>query len=291
MLENKKIAYKVSVISIIVNILLFLFKFIAGILAHSSAMISDSIHSMSDVASTIIVIIGVKLSSKEADKEHPYGHERIECLASLILAVILFITGVSVGYQGILTVIEKKHDVIVIPGILSLIAAITSIIIKEWMYWYTRYYAKKIDSNVLMADAWHHRSDALSSIGSFIGIFVSRLGFPIFDSLAGIVICIFILKVAVDIFKDAMDKLVDRSCDIDTVEQIKQIILENEEVLEIDSIMTRLFGNKAYVDIEIQVDGDKTLIEAHQVAQQVHDKVEEQFLFIKHCMVHVNPSK
>lgn len=291
MLENKKVAYRVSFISILINTVLFIFKFIAGIIAHSSAMISDSIHSLSDIISTIIVIIGVRLSSKAADKEHPYGHEKIECLATVILAVILFITGCAIGYQGILTVIEKKYDIIPIPGAIALIAAIISIIVKESMYWYTRHYAKRIDSNALLADAWHHRSDALSSVGSFIGIFASRLGFPIFDSLACIVICIFIIKAAVDIFKDAMDRLIDKACDEETIIKIKNVILENDEVLEIDSILTRLFGNKVYVDVEIQIQGDKTLKEAHAVAHQIHDQVEIQFPFIKHCMVHVNPSK
>ena len=291
MVNKKKIVYKISFVSIIVNIFLFLFKLVTGIFSHSSAMISDSIHSMSDVISTIIVMIGVKLSSKEADIEHPYGHEKIECLAALILAIILFITGISIGYQGFLTVVQKKYEIVPIPGIVALIAAVVSIVIKELMYWYTRYYAKKINSNALLADAWHHRSDAFSSIGSFIGIFVSRLGFLIFDSLTCIIICIFILKVAWDIFKDAVDKLIDKSCDTNTVEQIKKIILENVKVLEIDSIMTRLFGNRVYVDIEIQVDGTKTFIEAHQVAEQVHDIVEERFPFIKHCMIHVNPSE
>ena len=291
MLENKKTAYRVSMISILTNCILFIFKFIAGIIAHSNAMISDSIHSLSDVISTIIVIIGVKLSSKAADKEHPYGHEKIECLATVILAVILFITGCAIGYQGIITIIEKKYDVVPIPGVIALIAAIISIIVKEAMYWYTRYYAKKIDSNALLADAWHHRSDALSSVGSFIGIFASRLGFPIFDSLACLIICIFIIKAAVDIFKDAMDRLIDKACDEETILKIKNVILENNEVLEIDSILTRLFGNKVYVDVEIQIQGDKTLKEAHEVAHQIHDQVEIKFPFIKHCMIHVNPSK
>lgn len=291
MKTDKSIAYRVSIISILVNIILFIFKFVAGIIAHSSAMISDAIHSMSDIISTIVVIIGVKLSHKEADREHPYGHEKIECLAGLILAVILFITGFSIGYQGILTIIEKTYEQVPVPGILALIAAIVSIITKEAMYWYTRYHAKKINSNALMADAWHHRSDSLSSIGSFIGIFASRLGFPIFDSLVCIIICLFILKAAIDIFKDAMDRLVDKSCDKETEDKIKNIVLENDQVLEIDSIMTRLFGNKVYVDIEIQVDGNKSLLEAHEVAEQVHNEVENKFPFIKHCMIHVNPSK
>lgn len=290
MLEEKKIAYKVSIISIVVNIALSIFKFLAGILSHSSAMVSDSIHSISDVVSTIIVIIGVKLSNKEADKEHPYGHEKIECIASLLLAIILFITGLSIGYQGIMNIINKTYLNIFIPGILALIAAIVSIAIKEAMYWYTRYYAKKINSTALMADAWHHRSDALSSIGSFIGILASRIGFPICDSVATIVICIFIVKASIDILMDAINRLIDKSCDTETIEKIKDTIMEDSNVINIDSIMTRLFGNKIYVDVEIELNRNLNLVDAHEIAEKVHEQVEKKVPTVKHCMVHVNPS-
>ena len=163
----KKTANKVSIISIIANTFLAIFKLLAGIFAHSSAMISDAIHSASDVFSSFVVIIGIKLSSKEPDKEHPYGHERLECVAAMILSVILFITGAGIFYNALKNIIIGNYNNIAIPGIFALIASIVSIAVKEAMYWYTRYYAKKIDSSALMADAWHHRSDSLSSIGSF----------------------------------------------------------------------------------------------------------------------------
>lgn len=290
MLDYKKIAYKVSFISIIINAFLFVFKFLTGVLAYSSAMISDAVHSFSDVMSTIIVMIGVKLSYKEADLEHPYGHEKIECIAAVILAIILFITGLSIGYTGVINIISKKYEVIPIPGLLALIASIVSILIKETMYWYTRYYAKKIDSQVLMADAWHHRSDSFSSIGSFIGVFASRMGLPIFDSLATIVICVFILKVAFDIFRDSIDRLIDRSCSPQMVKEIEKTILENKKVLAVDSVKTRLFGNKVYADVEIKLDGRKSLLEVHKIAEEVHDYVEYCFPNIKHCMIKINPS-
>ena len=159
------------------------------------------------------------------------------------------------------------------------------------MYWFTRAGAKKINSGALMADAWHHRSDALSSVGAFIGIFGARLGFPILDPIASIVICLFIGKAAYDIFKDAIDKLVDKSCEPELVEEMREVILEQEGVLAIDDIRTRLFGAKTYVDIEIAADGNKTLIEAHNIAQKVHDVIEREFTMVKHCMVHVNPSE
>lgn len=288
---NKQIAMRVSTISIIINFILSLLKLLAGIYAKSGAMVSDAVHSASDVFSTFIVIIGVNISSKKSDKEHPYGHERLECVASIILAVILLATGIGIGMGGIQKIAGGNYSEIVIPGVVALIAAVVSIIVKEWMYWFTRAAAKKINSGALMADAWHHRSDALSSVGAFIGIFGARLGFPILDSIASVVICIFIVKAAFDIFKDAIDKLVDKSCEEEVVEQMKQVILEQTGVLAIDEIRTRLFGAKIYVDIEIEADGKKTLNETHKIAETVHDAIEKEFDMVKHCMVHVNPSE
>jgi len=204
------------------------------------------------VFSTFIVIIGVKIANKESDESHPYGHERMECVAAIILAIILCITGVGIGYSGIMKISLGDNSGFVIPSVLALIAAIISIIVKEGMYWYTRAAAKKINSGALMADAWHHRSDSLSSIGSFIGILGARMGFPILDPIASVVICIFIVKASCDIFIDEINKMTDKSCDNETIEKISNLIKEEEGVLGIDSIKTRLFGDKMYVDIEIQ---------------------------------------
>ncbi len=286
---EKKIAYKASLFSIIGNIFLSLFKLLSGIIGHSHAMISDSIHSISDVLSTVVVMIGFKMSSKDIDDEHPYGHERFECIASLILAFMLFGVGILIGYEGIAKIVTGKYKVIAIPTLLPLSAAIISIIIKEVMYLYTKKCAKKINSDALMADAYHHRSDSLSSIGSLIGIGASILGFPICDSLASIIICIFIVKVSIDIFKETIDKLVDKSADITIINNLKHEILDNKEVLNIDLIKTRLFGNKIYADIEIAVNKDLSLIDAHNIAEEIHDHLEKKYLNLKHCMIHVNP--
>ena len=228
---EKKIAMRVSVVSIIINIILSLFKLFAGIFAKSNAMISDAIHSASDVFSTFIVIIGVNIANKQSDKEHQYGHERLECVAAIILAIILAATGIGIGINGMEKILGGSYWELEVPGRIALIAAIISIVIKEWMYWYTRSAAKKINSGALMADAWHHRSDSLSSIGALIGILGARLGYPILDPVASVVICIFIIKAAYDIFKDAIDKLVDKSCDEETVEKIKKVIMNQEGVL------------------------------------------------------------
>ncbi|MGN1267060.1 MAG: cation diffusion facilitator family transporter, partial [Dorea sp.] len=259
--DFQKVANKVSFITIIGNLALSVIKLIAGIIAHSNAMISDAVHSASDVFSTFVVIIGIKLASKKPDKEHPYGHERMECVAAIVLAVVLFITGIGIGMDALKNILNGNYSNLQIPGILALIAAILSILTKEGMYWYTRYYAKKIDSSALMADAWHHRSDAFSSIGALIGIAGARLGFPIMDSIASLVIFLFIFKATFDIFKDAIDKMVDHSCDEETENQIRDCVMENENVLGIDLLQTRIFGNKIYVDVEIVADGSRTLQE------------------------------
>lgn len=289
--ESKRIAMRVSAVSIAGNLALSLLKLLAGVIAHSGAMISDAVHSASDVFSTFIVIIGVQLSGKDSDEEHQYGHERLECVASILLALVLALTGVGIGAAGIEKITGGNYNDLEIPGLLALGAAILSIVVKEWMYWYTRAAAKKINSGALMADAWHHRSDALSSVGALIGIAGARLGFPVLDPVASVVICLFILKAAFEIFKDAMDKMVDKSCDEETVVHIREIILAQPGVEGVDVIRTRLFGAKMYVDVEIQADGEKTLNETHAIAEQVHDAIETEFAQVKHCMVHVNPAE
>ncbi len=287
----QKVANKVSFATITGNVLLSIFKLLAGIIAHSNAMISDAIHSASDVFSTVIVLIGIKLSSKNPDKEHPYGHERLECVAAVVLSMILLITGLGIGMEALKTILHGDYRNLQVPGILALVAAIVSIAAKEGMYWYTRYYAKKIDSSALLADAWHHRSDAISSIGALVGIAGARLGYPIMDSLASFVIFIFVVKAAYDIFKDAIDKMVDHSCDESTETKLRDYVRKNENVLGIDLLQTRIFGNKIYVDVEIAVDGTMSLQEAHGIAEAVHDSIEKNFSKVKHIMVHVNPNK
>ncbi len=287
--DNFKTAYRVSVISILVNILLSVIKLASGIFANSSALISDAVHSLSDVFSTVVVIIGVKMSSKADDEDHQYGHERLECIAAIILASVLMVTGLGIGLSGIRVFTSNELSALKTPGAVALFAAGLSIVVKESMYWYTRKAAKNINSDALMADAWHHRSDALSSVGSIIGIGGAMLGFAVLDPLASIVICLFIIKAAFDIYKDAVSKLIDKAADIQTTAKIREIILSNEKVLGIDVLKTRLFGAKIYVDTEISVDGKMTLFSAHETAQSVHDEIEKNFPMVKHCMVHVNP--
>ena len=289
--ENfEKTATRVSLVSVIGNTALSLLKLLAGILAHSGAMISDAVHSASDVFSSFIVIIGVKLSVRAPDKEHPYGHERFECVAAIVLSVVLAMTGLLIGWRAVET-IRAGAQAQTMPGRLALIAAVISIAAKEAMYWYTRYYAKQLNSAALMANAWHHRSDALSSVGALIGIAGARLGYPVMEPIASLVICAFILKAAYDIFHDATAKMVDHACDAETEKRLADCVLEQPEVLGIDRLQTREFGSRIYVDLEIRLDGNMPLVEAHAIAEQVHDRIERDFPSVKHIMVHVNPDR
>lgn len=288
-LSDKKVIYRVSTVSIVCNVFLASFKFIAGIVGHSAAMVSDAVHSTSDVAGTILVIIGAHLSSKAADKEHPYGHERMECVISILLADILAVVGIAIGYSGVMKIIDPAT--IVTPTLLPLIAAIVSIVMKEGLYWYTIISARKINSVSLKAEAWHHRSDAFSSIGSFAGILGARLGYPVLDPVAAIIIAIFIMKVSIDIFRETMDKMIDKTCPDEIVNKLRGEVLSVDRVEHIDTLMTRQFGSKIYVDVEITMDGELTLFEAHKTAEEVHHLLERENPNIKHCMVHVNPDE
>ena len=287
--QHEKIAVNVSTVTIVINLALAGFKFLAGFLAHSGAMVSDAVHSASDVLATFIVILGVKLAGRDADRDHPYGHERLECVAALILGVILAATGLGIGWSGIQKI--TGGEALLVPGTLALIAAIVSIVVKEAMFWYTWLAAKKIDSSALKAEAWHHRSDALSSVGSFAGILGARLGFPALDPVASVVICLFILKAAWDIMADALGKMTDHACPPAMVQEMADSILSQPGVLGLDTLNTRLFGDRVYVDVEIRADGELPLKVTHATAQAVHDTLEQEFPQVKHCMVHVNPAE
>lgn len=288
-MDKVRITNRVSTVSIIVNVILSLIKVLVGLIAHSTALISDAVHSLSDVVSTVAVIAGVNLGERDADKDHQYGHERIECVFGIVLSMILFATGVGIGFSAFKSVAYGLYKDARTPGVLALGAALLSVGVKEWMYHYTIHAANKVSSTALKADAWHHRSDALSSVGSFAGILFARLGFPVCDPIAGIIICLFIIKAAWDIFREAVDQMVDKSVDDETYSAICAVILSQEGVLSVDSLKTRLFGSRIYVDAEIGCDGEWTLYQAHYTAECVHHKIEENFPNVKHCMVHVNP--
>lgn len=286
-MEDKRleIGIKVSKNTIWGNVLLTIIKIIVGIISKSSAMVADGVHSLSDVLTTIGVMIGLRLSSKEADEDHPYGHERIESLTSLFLSIMLFAVAIGIGYSGINNIIHNNYNT---PGKMAIVAAIISILVKELMYKYTKKYAEEIKSESLRADAWHHRSDALSSVGAFIGIIGARIGYKFFDPLVSVIICIVIVKVAYDICKESISQLVDQSAEPVEVENIANRILSVDGVVRIDTLKTRKYANKLYVDVSIAVDSSITVVEGHNIAMTVHNLIEEN-KDIKHCMVHVNP--
>lgn len=284
-----KIIIKVSVVCMIANIALFLIKLIGGILANSQALISDAFNSAFDIVSGIIVLMGAKIASKKPDKDHPYGHERFESVATIILSIVLLITAIFIGNTAIESLINGDYKNNITPGILSIIAAIISIIIKEVLFWYTKYNADKINSVSLKTEAWDHRADVIATIGALLGIILTRFGFMAGDVIASLIVCIFIAKTAITAFIEAISQMVDKSCDEKLLKEIRKTIKEVEGVMGIDLLHVRTFGNRLYVDLEISADGNIKLYEAHNIAQNVHDKIEKEFPIIKHVMIHVNP--
>ncbi len=286
-MENReKIVKKITIVTITLNILLAIIKVVAGIISNSSAIIADGIHSLSDVASTVIAYIGIKISVKEEDENHPYGHEKFEPVLSKILAIVLFMTAFGIiakGYNNF------RYKEIEITSNLAIYAAAISIVVKEWMYHYTIKASKQIKSSILKADAWHHRSDALSSVGAFIGIFGAQMGYPILEPIATMVIGVLIIKVAASIYMQSIRELTDTAADSETIHKIEKLILSVDGIEGIDLLKTRTHGNRLYVDLEISVDGNLSLFQSHAIAEKVHDLLEKELPIIKHCMVHVNP--
>lgn len=243
--DAKRVTMQVSTAGIVCNAALTVFKLVAGIVAHSSA------HS-----GRCPVPLGVRhsrladrddrrgLFSQGGRRQPPYGHEKLECIASILLGNILVVVGAAIGYAGVMKIV--RGETLAAPGVLALIAAVVSIVVKEGLYWYTIAAAKRIRSVSLKAEAWHHRSDALSSIGSFAGVLGARLGVPILDPIATIVICLFIFKVAYGIFHESIDRLVDRACDVDTVAAMRETMLRTPGVVRVDDLKTRLFGSRTY---------------------------------------------
>ncbi len=285
-MDNYKIAVKVSITTILANIILAIFKLIAGILGNSSAILADGVHTLSDVLTTIIVLIGLKISSKEADDEHPYGHEKYESVFAKLLSIMLILTGVFIGYEAIKVLISGEFSK---PGKIALVAAFASIIVKEVMYRYTIKAAKKIKSTSMEADAWHHRSDAFSSIGTFLGILGARIGIPALDPITGIVVSFFVIKVGIDLYMKSVSELVDESASQEILEKIKKKTNSVEGVRGIKTLKTRISGNVIYVDLEILVDGHISVKEGHDISKIVHDKILNGIEDVKYSMVHIEP--
>ena len=284
---------KTAAVGIWGNVFLAALKLAAGMIGHSTAILSDAVHTLSDVFATLIAWIGARIGRKNPDREHPYGHDRFECAASLILAGILTLTGIGIGWDCVQQIRSGAYRTAPVPGRIAVVAALVSILVKEAMYWYTSLNAKKIRSGAFQADAWHHRSDALTSVGALIGIAGARRGILVLDPVAGIVICLVILYVAYGISRSAFDKMVDKACPPEYEQKVRNLIAEyveeTGEEIGIDLLRSRLFGDHVYLEIELSLDGSRSLSDAHQVAQELHDRIESRFDNVKHVMIHLNP--
>ena len=278
---------KVTKQAIAWNILLTIIKIVAGVLGKSSAMIADGLHSASDIISSVGVLLGNYISATPVDKEHNYGHEKAETLVSFLLSILLIVVSGSIGIKAVKSL--GNIGEIAIPTVLPLVVAIISILIKEYQYRITIKIAKKINSPALKADAWHHRSDALSSVAAFVGIGGAMLGFKVFDLIASIVVAIFVAKVGIEILVGSTNELMDVSIDLEQEEQIKEIAKNTEGVRNLGEIRSRKHGAMAYVDLVICVDGDLTVREGHDIANQLEKDIIREMEFVKGITVHVEP--
>lgn len=284
--ERVQVAIQVSKVSICLNVCLAFIKITLGFVSSSPALVADGWHSVSDLVTTGMAMVGVAIAERKEDDNHQYGHEKFEPVVGKLMALFLFITGLVIIYRSGVYLQSGQTS---IPGRLALLGAGLSIFSKEGLYRYTLKQAERIQSTVLKADAWHHRTDALSSVGAFLGILGAINGIPIMEPLATIGIGVLIIKVAVDIYLQSIKELTDVAADAQTIENIRSVILETEGVLSIDDLKTRIHVSKLYVDVEIGVYAELPLRQAHIVAEMVHHRIEKLIPSVKHCMVHVNP--
>ena len=287
---QNRLSKRVFAGNIALNVALAAGKISTGLLAGSGALVSDGVDSTSDVLATLVVMAGLSVAERDSDAEHPFGHERFECAASLILALMMALSGAGIGIFGIRKILSPAAT-LEAPGALALIAAAVSLAVKAFMCANTRSAAKKLHSSALLADAANYQGDALAAAGVLAGVLGARLGLKILDPAAGVVICALILRSAARIAKDALSRMTDTACDAETEAQMRRLIEADPDVSRIDRLRTRLFGNMIYVEVEISADGGMSLNEAHAIAQRVHDSIESRFSDVKHCMVHVNPAE
>ena len=292
---RKKDIYRVTIVGSVVNLLLLIFKFVAGFLGHSAAMIADAVHSLSDFVTDIIVIVFVRISAKPVDASHGYGHGKYETLATAIIGVVLIGVAATILIGGIKDVLYVVNGgVLEKPGVVALVAAAVSIVLKEAVYQYTVHKGKNIDSQAIIANAWHHRSDAFSSIGTLIGIagaIFAGARWRILDPLAAIVVSFFIAKVAVNILKGSLDELLEHSLPVSTEEEINRIILSVDGVSSPHHLRTRRVGYNYAIDVHIRMDGDMTLTEAHRKTSVVERLLKERFGPGTYVTVHTEPYK
>lgn len=292
---REKSIFRITWIGSIVNFLLLIFKFVAGFLGHSSALIADAVHSLSDFVTDIIVIVFVKISGKPEDEDHKYGHGKYETLATALIGLALFAVGVGLLAGGVTKVVEViKGAILPAPSIVALIAAAVSIVSKEILYRYTVRVGKNLNSQAVIANAWHHRSDAFSSVGTLVGIggaiFLGEK-WRVLDPIAAIVVSAFILKVAIDLIKPCVDELLERSLPFETERQILDIITSFPEISSPHHLRTRRIGNNYAIEVHIRMDGQTTLEDAHTVATNIERRLKAEFGPETHIGIHMEPLK
>ena len=290
-MNEKHLALRTSQFNIALNSLLALSKIATEWERVPMAIFNDGINNAGDVISSVIATVGIAAGSKASDNEHQYGHERLECVAAILLSGIIMVVGITLFADGLISIIKGSYQNRQSPGLLALVMAIASIIIKQVMVFHSRWAGKKSESVALLASAWDSQSDVFATTGGLVGIIFARLGYPIADSIAAMIIALFIFRVGLDVFRDGTDKMVDRACDEAMVEKMRTTIEAVEGVQRLDLLRSRTFAARCYVDVEIAADGKLSLTEAHTIAERVHDTIEHTFPSVKHCMVHVNPYK
>lgn len=292
-MERNQEIYQVTLVGGVVNVVLLLFKFVAGIVGHSAAMVADAVHSLSDFVTDVIVLVFVHISSKPKDKSHDYGHGKYETLAMTLIGVALLIVAIGIIYHGAMKIVAWLNgEQLEAPGTLALWAALLSVLLKEGVYQYSMVKARQLNSQVVEANAWHHRSDALSSVGTAIGIggaiFLGQR-WTVLDPIASLVVGAFIVKVAVDLLHRGIDDLMEHSLPEDVEEEILRIVGELKGVVDPHDLRTRKIGNHYAIELHILMDGDITLREAHNKASEVEDLLRARYGEHTHVAVHVEP--
>ncbi len=293
--SREKGIYKVTIVGSIVNFLLLVFKFFAGIAGHSAAMLADAVHSLSDFITDIVVIVFVRIAGKPEDKGHDYGHGKYETLATAIIGLLLLCVGFGIFWNGASSIYTfLRGGQLESPGVVALVAALVSIVSKEILYQYTVIQGKKLNSQAVIANAWHHRRDALSSIGTAIGIGGAILlgdHWRVLDPVAAVVVSFFIMKVSVRLLIPCVDELLEKSLPEDVEKEIEQTVLSFPGVSQPHHLRTRRIGNYYAIELHVRMDGKITLEEAHSTATAIENKLKEMFGKGTHVGIHVEPTK
>ena len=294
-MDRQKETYRVTIAGSIINILLLVFKFVAGILGHSAAMIADAIHSLTDFVTDAIVLIFVRLGSKPTDRDHDYGHGKYETLASAIIGVSLLVVGMMICYSGVTKTYHAMcGEPLQQPGFIALAAAVASVVLKEWAYRFTVRVGRRCHSEAVVANAWHHRSDALSSVGTTVGIggaIILGEKWAVLDPLTAIVVSFFIMKAAWSVLSKAVDELTDGSLPKETEDEIEKIVSEDKDVSVVHNLCTRRIGNRVAIEMHVRMPGETSLYVAHHHATEIEQRLKQRFGADTHISIHLEPVK